>query len=191
MRGVLLARLAGALLLAAAVAGCASSRPRGLESEPRQPPDEPIPLEVSNEGFHEVTVYAMSGGTIHRLGNVISLGHQTFHIPHTILGGNRDLRVLAVRVGTRRAYMSGLYLVERGDELELTVVTPVEASFLDVYRDDEGEDGKADGAGEGEGGKEEDGATEDEEDDGKKGGDERGVGGDGAGGDGRSYGGAP
>jgi hypothetical protein len=92
-------------------------------SSPRAAPDPnaAATLEVENQGFADMTIYALSQGTRVRLG--LAVGHSTsrFPIPSYVFQGSRLVRFLADPIGGTREPVSEEISVGPGDTLELTI----------------------------------------------------------------------
>lgn len=103
------------LLLVAATA-CA-----GRSQDPKPEPTESAMVQVQNQGFTDMVVYAVSGGQRIRLG--LATGHSTksFTIPRYLVRGAGPIRFLADPIGGNRSPVSEEMTVQPGDVVTLTI----------------------------------------------------------------------
>jgi len=122
--------LMGLLLLA--VAGCKTG-----EEEPRFQTrgmafDQPIPVEVDNNNFLDVTVYAMDGGANIRLGNVVGKSTERFTIDPQRITASGGLRLLVDPIGASDAFLSDRVMVGAGQIVVLRVGSLLSQSFISL-----------------------------------------------------------
>jgi len=112
MRSFLLPAL---LTLAAALPGC--SKP------PVTPvsPEEPTYLEVQNQSFYDMTVYAIRSGSRIRLGTVTGNTTHVFTIPKSLVNPGMPLRFQADPIGGGGAPFSQEIVINPGDTLVLRI----------------------------------------------------------------------
>ncbi|HJR17148.1 MAG TPA: hypothetical protein VJ808_09865 [Gemmatimonadales bacterium] len=106
-------RLALILLL---VIGCA-----GRSEQEGPEPTESAMVQVQNQGFSDMVVYAISGGQRIRLGLATGNSSKTFTIPRHLVRGAGPIRFLADPVGGNRAPVSEEMTVQPGDIVTLTI----------------------------------------------------------------------
>ncbi len=84
-------------------------------------PNAAATVEVQNQGFADMTIYALSQGARVRLG--FAGGHSTSRlpIPAYLVQGGRQVRFLADPIGSSRAPVSEEISVEPGETVELTI----------------------------------------------------------------------
>jgi hypothetical protein len=84
-------------------------------------PDAAARLQVDNQGFTDMVIYAVSGGQRVRLG--LATGHSTrlFTIPRYLVRGAGTLRFLADPVGGSRTPVSEEMTVQPGDLVTITI----------------------------------------------------------------------
>jgi hypothetical protein len=109
------ARQLALVLLMLTAAAC-----RGKPGGPA-PLDEPTSVRVENQGFIDMTIYILEGGSRIRLGFVPGNSTSTFVIPRYLMSGPRALRFLADPVGPTRAPVSDEMSVLPGDHIVLTI----------------------------------------------------------------------
>jgi hypothetical protein len=104
-------------IMLAVSAGCHGSKP---DTGPA--PDAGATLTVENQGFTDMTIYAVSGsvGRV-RLGLVVGNTTQRIPIPGYLVRSGGTLRFIADPVGGSRTPVSDELLVSPGDNLTLTI----------------------------------------------------------------------
>lgn len=111
----LAAILAGIILIVSL--GCHSAKPNTGAA-----PDAGATLTVENQGFTDMTIYAVSGTTGRvRLGLVVGNTTQRVPIPNYLVQSGGTLRFIADPVGGTRAPISDELLVSPGDNVTLTI----------------------------------------------------------------------
>jgi hypothetical protein len=103
--------------LALAIAACnAFSRGSGSYN-----PSEPTVVQVDNQGYLDMTVYAARSAQRVRLGTATGNTKTNFPIPQTLITGLTPLRFVADPIGGRRASVSEEITVAPGDTVVLTI----------------------------------------------------------------------
>jgi hypothetical protein len=92
---------------------------RARETNPE--PAESAMVEVENQGFADMVVYAVNAGQRIRLGMATGHSTQRFTIPRHLVGGAGPIRFLADPIGGNRAPVSEELTVEPGDVVTLTI----------------------------------------------------------------------
>lgn len=113
-RSVMLSRTTLVLLAVAALA-CAPQQSESGRTAPA-----PATVQVDNQAFLDVNVYALRSGQRIRLGTVTGLSTRTFVIPRTLVGGAL-VRFQADFIGSGRAPVSEEMVIWAGDSVELTI----------------------------------------------------------------------
>lgn len=83
--------------------------------------NQPTVLEVENQGFPDMTVYAARSGQRIRLGIATGLSKTKFTIPSSLLSGVTPLRFVADPIGGNRASVSHEITVSPGDTVMMTI----------------------------------------------------------------------
>ena len=112
-------RLAGMLACSALTifAGCHGGKP-----DTSAVPETGATLTVENQGFTDMTIYAVSGTTGRvRLGQVTGNNTQSLPIPGHLVQSGGTLRFIADPIGGSRRPVSDELLVGPGDSLTLTI----------------------------------------------------------------------
>jgi hypothetical protein len=78
-------------------------------------------VEVENQGFTDMVVYAVSGGQRVRLGLATGNSTKSFTIPRYLLGGAGPIRFLADPIGGSRTPVSEEMSIRPGDVVTLTI----------------------------------------------------------------------
>ena len=97
-------------------AGCAG---RSRQAAPE--PTESAAVQVQNQGFSDMVVYAINGGQRIRLGLAAGNSTNTFTIPRHLIRGAGGIRFLADPVGGNRTPVSEEMTVNPGDVVTLTI----------------------------------------------------------------------
>ena len=78
-------------------------------------------LRVENQGFADMTIYAVRSGQRTRLGTVTGNSTSRFTIPSNLIFGATTLRCLADPIGSTRTPVSDEITVQPGDEVQLII----------------------------------------------------------------------
>ena len=104
------------IVLLATGTACASRSPEtGAE------PTDTAAVQVQNQGFSDMVVYAINGGQRIRLGLAGGNSTSTFTIPRHLIRGAGGIRFLADPVGGSRTPVSEEMTVNPGDVVTLTI----------------------------------------------------------------------
>jgi hypothetical protein len=101
------------LAILAACAGRVPDTDTGLESAAM--------VQVENQGFSDMVIYAISGGQRVRLGLATGNSSKTFTVPRYLTGGAGPIRFLADPIGGNRTPISEEMSVQPGDLVTLTI----------------------------------------------------------------------
>jgi hypothetical protein len=82
---------------------------------------QPTVVQVDNEGFLDMTVYAARSSQRIRLGVATGNGKTNFNIPTVLMNGLTPLRFVADPIGGNRASVSQEITVAPGDTVVLTI----------------------------------------------------------------------
>jgi len=103
-------------MLALAVAACG-----GKKSRSAAVPQPRTTVRVENQGFSDMTVYAIRSGQRVRLGIATGNTTTTFTIPSNLIFGATPLRFLADPIGSSRTPVSDEITVQPGDQVRLVL----------------------------------------------------------------------
>lgn len=78
-------------------------------------------VEVQNQGFADMVIYAVNGGQRIRLGLATGNSTKTFTIPRQLVRGAGPIRFLADPVGSNRTPVSEEMTVQPGEVVTLTI----------------------------------------------------------------------
>ena len=84
-------------------------------------PNEPTVVEVDNQGFSDMTVYAVRNSQRFRLGIATGNSKTRLTIPSSVSSGLATLRFIADPIGGRRNSVSQEITVAPGDTVVLTI----------------------------------------------------------------------
>ena len=103
-------------MLGLALVACGGSKSRTAPA-----PQPRTSLRVENQGFSDMTIYAIRSGQRVRLGNAPGNSTTTFTIPPNLIFGATPLRFLADPIGGRVTPVSERINVAPGDEVNLVI----------------------------------------------------------------------
>jgi hypothetical protein len=93
----------------------------GRSADVSPEPAGPAMLQVENQGFSDMVIYALNGAQRVRLGTATGHATRTFTIPRYLVGGAGPLRFLADPIGGNRTPVSEEMTVQPGDLVTLTI----------------------------------------------------------------------
>jgi hypothetical protein len=118
---------AGWVLLALHLASCAAFW------GPRDPWDvegpQEVRLEIRNQHFNEMVIYAMPDGVRHRIGAVPGLSTVTFELPSMLGLRPGGLRLVITPIGSREAWASDPIYPFEGDTVVLVVAARLQQTY--------------------------------------------------------------
>jgi hypothetical protein len=83
--------------------------------------NEPTAVRIDNQGFVDMTIYAVRSSQRVRLGLVPGHAVRTFDLPQALLGGLATLRFIADPIGATRSSVSEEITVAPGDTVMMTI----------------------------------------------------------------------
>ena len=104
-----------------AMLGFAAAACGGSKSRSAPVPQPRTTLRVENQGFADMTIYAIRSGQRVRLGNAPGNSTMTFTIPSNLIFGATPLRFLADPIGSNRTPVSDEITVQPGDQVRLVI----------------------------------------------------------------------
>jgi hypothetical protein len=93
----------------------------GRPADTNADPAGPAMVQVENQGFTDMVIYAVSGGHRVRLGLATGNSTKTFTVPRYLTGGAGPIRFLADPIGGNRTPVSEEMSVRPGDLVTLTI----------------------------------------------------------------------
>jgi hypothetical protein len=93
----------------------------GRSAEVSAEPEGPAMVQVENQGFSDMVIYALDGAQRVRLGLVTGHSTKTLPIPRYLIGAGGTLRFLADPIGGNRTPVSEQMTVQPGDVVSLTI----------------------------------------------------------------------
>ncbi|HEX5962430.1 MAG TPA: hypothetical protein VFY42_01795 [Gemmatimonadales bacterium] len=93
----------------------------GRSQDTAPEPTETAMVQVDNQGFTDMVVYAVNGGQKIRLGLATGHSSKSFTIPRYLVRGAGTIRFLADPIGGNRAPISEEMTVQPGDLVTLTI----------------------------------------------------------------------
>lgn len=112
-----LTRVMALALLGAVLLACGGGR----SSRPGSRPAERTALEVDNQSFNDLNIFVVNASQRIRLGRATAHMKSLLTIPHTVIGGARELQFLAEPITRRGGAVSNRMWVEPGDTVRLFV----------------------------------------------------------------------
>jgi hypothetical protein len=88
-------------------------------------------LEVRNQNYADMDVYAYSGGLATRIGTVVGSSTQSFALKETLLGAG-DFRIIATPIGGNGRASTGNLSVSPGQTIHFTIGITLRQSFTTV-----------------------------------------------------------
>ena len=104
-----------------AMLGLAAAACGGSKQSSAPIPQPRTTVRVENQGFSDMTVYAIRSGQRVRLGNAPGNSTTTFTIPANLIFGATPLRFLADPIGSNRTPVSDEITVQPGDQVRLVL----------------------------------------------------------------------
>jgi hypothetical protein len=128
--GTKLPRVAlAAVVAAASLAGCS----RNAKTAIVPPPEERIPLLITNHHFLDITVYAIHDGQRTRLGVAGGSAHTKMVVPARLLGVGRDLQLYGDPIGSSELAITEVIIVQPGQFIEWLLEPGLNRSTVGVY----------------------------------------------------------
>lgn len=93
----------------------------GRSADTSARPDGQAILQVENQGFADMVIYAVNGGQRIRLGMATGNSTRSFPLPTYLVRTGRSLRFLADPIGGNRTPVSEEMTVQPGDIVTLTI----------------------------------------------------------------------
>lgn len=87
---------------------------------------------VDNQGYYDMHVYVLDGGTRRSLGLATGLSKREFTLPQIVVDSHRDVRILADPIGGRNAYVSQTLLAGPGDWITVVIRDNPNLSYTSV-----------------------------------------------------------
>ncbi len=104
-----------------AMLGLALSACGGSKSRSAPIPQPRTTVRVENQGFSDMTIYAVRSGQRVRLGTAAGNSTTTFTIPANLIFGATPLRFIADPIGANRTPVSDEITVQPGDQVRLVL----------------------------------------------------------------------
>lgn len=121
-------QLAVAMALAASTTACTSGRPgSGLV------PERAALVQVTNNNWADMVVYAVRGSSRHRLGTVTSMQTERFPLPRSLSLNTGSIALLADPVGSTSTYSTGPIHVVPGQVVDFTIQNNIRISSYAVW----------------------------------------------------------
>jgi hypothetical protein len=122
------------LIVAVAILGLAASAcgRKDTDSPFRRVVDRPVQLEVDNNNFLDVSVYAVAGGYSLRLGDVGGKSAGEFTLDPERISMVGGLQLLVDPIGSTQTYLSPMVYPYGGATVELNVAAYIDQSFVSL-----------------------------------------------------------
>jgi hypothetical protein len=90
-------------------------------------------IEVQNNNWADIVVYAVRNGMRMRLGMVTSMGRERFPLPASVFASSGDVQLLADPIGGATPYLFPPVTVHQGQRVELRLENHLPLSSLSVW----------------------------------------------------------
>lgn len=107
--------------LALAVSACGLFGRQPGEPAPGASSDSAVTVEVTNQAWENIHVYAIAGASWTSLGVLSSQDEGSYELPEGLIGNRREIRLAADPIGSRQAFISDPILIEPGDRVRWTI----------------------------------------------------------------------
>lgn len=107
------------LVTALALTGCSTKKE--TQDGPLPAVSQDTRVEVTNNNWLDMAVYAERGGLKVRLGMVTSMGNETLTIPRNVMASSSGIRLIASPIGSSSAYATYPMDVWPGETVEFTI----------------------------------------------------------------------
>jgi hypothetical protein len=91
-------------------------------------------VEVANNNWLDINIYAVHSGARIRLGTVRSMTTVSFRLPESALATAGTIRLMADPIGSRRAHLTDRIVVQRGDRIQWNLENALPLSHYTVRR---------------------------------------------------------
>ena len=118
------------LLLGLLLTACAPGRTLDKGSVLR---GRPTSVEVTNNNWADVAVYALRDGSRQRLGMVVSMGTTVLRIPPVMVAGGNQLQLLVDPIGSSQVHVTEPFLLDVGQRVELRVQNHLATSSVSIW----------------------------------------------------------
>ena len=122
--------VAASILLTAVLSGCRSGSDGSPFSMRRG--NQSVALEVDNNNFLDITVYAIGAGATFKLGDVAGKSIRTFRIDPQQVSMVSGLQLQVDPLGSAREYLSPVVYPDRGAEVVLVVGANLNRTFITI-----------------------------------------------------------
>ncbi len=128
-------RTSGMAMAAAIAAGAAACTTAGTTGRPANALAGEIEatVEVTNNNWSDMVVYAQRNGSRMRLGTVTSMTTSSFDLPVAFVAGSGELFFVVDPIGSDRTYRSPAVMVGRGQRVEFLLENNLALSSLSVW----------------------------------------------------------
>lgn len=124
---------AGMVVALLAMGGCASGYTDAPGSWGTRGASDDTFVEVRNDNWLDMRVYAYAGSRKHRLGVVSSLSSERFKIPTDIMAAGYNVRFVLDPIGGGREYSTETLIVNPGVTVDLRVANQITLTSWSVH----------------------------------------------------------
>ncbi len=124
------ARVSSALVAGLLISACASGGPRSGALSPERTQTR---VEVSNQNWSDMRIYAVRGGSRFRLGMVSSMSTQVFRLPRTLANGSEGIQLIADPIGSREMHMTQRLTITPGQLVSFRVENHLAISSVSIW----------------------------------------------------------
>lgn len=113
--------LRSGLIVVLLVGACGLSACGLFRKRPQSSSNDPVTLQVVNNNWSDIIIYALVDGSRTRLGDVGSARTRTLRLPNSVLASSGQLQLVLDPLGSRSAFRTGVILVSGGQRVRLQI----------------------------------------------------------------------
>jgi hypothetical protein len=116
-------------------------RPRSFRSSERTAAPEVLPVEradiqlrVTNDNWADAKIYVVAGGSLQRVGTVISMRRDApVRLPQGLVSATRDCILVVELIGSRARYVSPRLVLTPGETIDLRISNSLQLSHVSIW----------------------------------------------------------
>jgi hypothetical protein len=93
-----------------------------------------IQLLVTNDSWADAKIYVVAGGSLHRVGTVISMRRDApVRLPQGLVSATRDCVLVVELIGSRARYVSPRLVLTPGETIDLRISNNLQLSHVSIW----------------------------------------------------------